>query len=87
MIDGASVLAIFLMVIACLLGLRWTRPVPPVRPVVQEPEPRQVVSVVRPMAIAEPEPAVVPVCVPVVHASTDETVKLPAPVLSFLEGL
>lgn len=85
MIDGASVLAIFLMVIACLLGLRWTKPVPPVRPVVQEPEPRQVVSVVRPMAIAEPEPAVVPVCVPVVY--TDDTIDLMPHIRAFLEGL
>jgi len=84
MIDGLSVFAIFVMVVACLLGLRATQPVPVIRPVVQD-EPRQIVSVVRPLAIAEEPVHVFQPPAPV--ASTDETVKLTPSVLSFLETL
>ena len=84
MIDGLSVFAIFVMVVACLLGLRATQPVPVIRPVVQD-EPRQIVSVVRPLAIAEEPVHVFQPPAPVAY--TDETVKLTPSVLSFLETL
>jgi len=84
MIDGASVFVIFLMVIACVVGLRVTQPVPVSRPVVQESEPE-------PLRIYhQPEPLPEPVHVfaaPAPVASTDETVKLTPSVLSFLETL
>lgn len=82
MIDGASVITIFLLAIACLVGLRWTKPVPPVRPVVQEPVPLRITH--------QPEPLPEPVHVlqtPAPVAYTDETVKLTPSVLSFLERL
>lgn len=74
---------IFVLAVACVVGLRLTTPPTITRPAWDwDPEPRHVVSVTRPLALAE-EP--VPVCVPVVHI--DDTIDLTPNVLSFLEGL
>jgi len=82
MIDGPFILSVFLLAVACVVGLRWTKPVPPVRPVVQEPEPLRIYH--------QPEPLPEPVHVfaaPTPIAYTDETVKLTPQLLRFLEGL
>lgn len=82
MIDRYSIIAIVPLVIVLVLGLRWTKPVPPARPVVQEPVPLRIYHQPEPL----PEPAHV-FEAPAPVAYTDETVKLPATVLTFLEGL
>lgn len=80
MIDDLFILAIFPLALLCVIGLRLTRPVVPVRVPVSVPVsvPRQIVSVSRPMALAESAPVV---------AYTDETIELSGAMLRFVEGL
>lgn len=79
MIDGLAIVAIFLAAVACVVGLRLTKPVAPVRVSVEEP--RQIVSVTRPLALADAPVHVFETPTP------DASVVLPSGVLRFLEGL
>ena len=77
---------IFILAVACVVGLRLTKPATITRPAWDwDPEPRHVVSVVRPMALAEEPVHVFETPAPVAY--TDETMRFPDGMLAFLNSL